>query len=641
MQNQFRQEEKDNACTLALLSELGQVGELERFLLEQPGTVTDYLIVALSLEIETKLEERGISFVSVGRYKKIFPDQLIDEDVMMAEFFSDQRWKKFSYRGIPLLITFRFMFRAYLQRARYYSNLLISILETHQGVSRLVLFSPSEKISNTFGNLAKREINVVVDCAKTIASIRGISVTVIQPKSFATLRDSLRPVLFSAQRAIFGFLLILWNAVVVTSRRSRHPRLLISDHWGNVGSSIRLLKYGECIFFDRSEIKCINWRLLLRYRMRFVHFENFLTHKMCVRAKECGREFIDIWNKMRGGVPSVFSFQGHSLDPLFLGVVDDVVYNLEKTLYQIEGAYAMYEKLQPDLVMLRASVSGQTHFSVLPLVAKMCGIPSLELQHGLEYLGPGSWSREHVAEYIAVYGSLVKKELVSIGCVADKIWEVGSPRMDNYPVFKEKKIKDISRGKLTLLCIAPDIRPFEIYDSYSAEEYFKVIARAVEKLKEKHIIVKLRPGPANDGLLRAIIARAFSHIPYTIAQNESIADLCVRADVVISCYSTTILEVLRIGLPTIIPVLNRVDAMVTEFHFSRYHDAGALHIVSNHQGLTDILLRLVSHPELRDELRKNAYSFIRNNFCFDGDSSRRLTTLVLELAAKKASRKLS
>lgn len=640
MKKHSRRKEKNKPRTLVILYDLGQVEELEHFLLGPSGKDTDCLVVALSLEIETKLIEREIPFVSGGLYKKVFPDQLITEDRMMSEFFSDQRWKKFNYRGVPLLTTFIFMFRAYVQRARYYSNLIISILENHQGVSHLILFSPSERVSNTFGNLAQREISVVVDCTKIIASIRGVSVTIVTPPPLASLRGSVRSTLFLVQRAIFSFLLMLWNAVVVVLRRSRHPRLLISDYWKNVGPSLSLLKCGEFIFFDRKEIRYVNWRLLFRYRMRFVHLENFLTNKMRDRARECGRGFNEMWGKMRGNIASVFLFRGHSLDPLFIGAVDDLMLNLKKTLYQIEGAHALYRKLQPDLVMLRASVSGQTHFSVLPLVAKVCGIPSLELQHGLEYLGSGSWSREHVAEYIAVYGPLVKEELISIGYASDKVREVGSPRIDGHQIDNVKDTKSNTHRKFTLLCIAPDIRPFEIYDSYSAEEYFHTIAVAVEQLKEKHVVIKLRPGPANNELLRTIIDRVFSNIPHTVAQNELIQDLCAKADILISCYSTIILEALRIGLPTIIPVLNSVDAEMVEFHFSRYRNMRALYITHSQNELSGIISRLASHPELRDELRKNVLSFIGSNFCFDGHSSHRVVALVLELASKEPLRKL-
>jgi glycosyltransferase involved in cell wall biosynthesis len=627
----MNQSNNKNARAAFLLYEPGQVEELERLWRERPEERDDSLVVAFALDVEERLAERGIAFFSGREYKRPSLDLFTTEDKMMETFFADSRWTAFNYRGVALPKTFRFMFRAYLQRVWYYSNLLISIVEIHPNLQRFVLFASSGVVSQVAGGLARREINAIIDCAKTIAAARGMAVLVISlPMSRASLRNSIAISLFGLRRALFGFSLAVWNGAIGLLPRSLGPRLLISDYWKHVGSSIELLPAGECTFIDRTEIRNINWRTLLRYRMRFVHSENFLSRSMRARVSECAREFAREWSGMRSSIACVFICRGYSLDSLLLIAIDDIVRGFGKTMREIEGTYALYEHLQPDTVVLRASVSGQTHFSVLPMVAKAVGIPALELQHGLEYLGAGSLSREHTAEYLAVYGSLIKKELLSIGYEPERVREIGSPRFDAH----RASVTTSASQKFTVLCIAPDIRPFEIYDSYSAEDYFTAIARAIETIQDSHAIIKLRSGPAGEGLLRTIIANAFSRVPHTIVQSEALPDLFVRADAVVSCYSTAILEALQCGVPVIIPALNAIDAQVTNFHFAPYRDAGALYISYTQAELAQNLAKLSDHPALRSSVCAKAQAFLADNFCFDGNSSRRFAALITELVHK-------
>lgn len=616
--------------TLFLLYELNQVEELKHLFDERPKEREDSIVIALSLDIEERLRECRIAHLSGCDYKEIVSDQLVIEDEMMKNFFSNEKWKDFVYRDILLPVIFQFMFRAYLQRVWYYGNLIISILDKHRDIREIRVFPPIETISKTFGILAYREINVVIDCVKQVASAKGIPVTVVSLSAVIdSFRSRLQPIIFSSKRSIFGFLLKIWNTTMVFLPSS-HPRMVISDHWRNIKGSIEMLDKGKCIFLDRTEINQIPWKNLFKYRIQFVHIEDFLSHKMRKRAKSNAKVFVDSWANIRNGFPPVFVWKGYSFDGLLLAAVGDIVSSFERIFCEIEGVYSLYEKTEADIVMLRASVSGQTHFSILPLVAERCGIPSVELQHGIEYLGPGSWSRDHAAEYIAVYGPLVKKEFISLGYNERRIWEIGSPRFDG----RRSEIVDPigEKRKFTILCIAPDIRPFEIYDSYSAESYFNAIAQAVRSIKESNIMIKLRPGPAHETMLRSIITRTFSGLDYTIMQYEPLHELYSKADTVISCFSTSVLEALQIGIPVIMPALNPIDEKVTSFHFVQYEEAGAVSIVRTDDEFYKELFRLsTDHFKYREKI----LAFVSKNFRFDGNSSQRYADLIIELSRRR------
>ncbi len=627
---------KKEISSIFFIYELGHVDELKKYFEKNPEENDHTVVIAFSLDIEERLQKIGITFISFGIYKRIFIDQLSNEDDMITKFFSDSRWKEFMYRDIYIPKIFQFMFRAYLQGLRYYAMQIVRIVESYPEIKEIKLFPPSEVISKTYGTLASREIHTILDCSKRIGEIRGIKISVIPASIVLTsFRNSMRPIIFSFKRNVFSYLLKIWNTFIIIFVRPRHPRLLISDHWKNIEGSIRLLKHAECIFLDRTEIRHINWRLLLRYRMRFVHSTDFLSWGARRKISENSKRLRDAWVDMRKDFPEIFVWEGYSFDPLLLNAVEDITLDFPRILSEIEGTYAMYKKLKPDIVELRASVSKQTHFSILPLVAKKCGIPSLELQHGLEYLGPGSWSREHAAEYIAVYGSLVKKELISLGHGQDKLIEIGSPRFDKDVIPAAKNEMIHKHEKFTIFCIAPDIRAFEIYDSYSALDYFTHIAHAAEEIKEKvHIIIKLRPGPADETILRRMIEKAFSGFSYSIAQYEPLGELYKKADVVISCFSTVILEALQWGKPVIIPALHPIDAQVVRFHFTQYSEAEALFVVFSEQEFAKLLFLLFSDPKKRDEISEKIRIFMTRNFRFDGKSNERYANLMVKLAKK-------
>lgn len=634
MPSRLKQPQKeDTRATLFLLYESGHVEALERLFRERPHERTDSLVIALSSDIEVELEKRYIPFSSGRDYKRIAPDLLAAQDEMMDAFFADSRWKLFTYRGIELRTIFLFMFRSYFQRVWYYGNLLMSVLETHQEAKRLTLFAPSGAVSSVAGGLVHREREAVIDCAKVVAAKSGVAVTIIPSvRTGAALNDHLGLFFFGVRRTIFGFSLAVWNASISLLFRPRRPRLLISDHWRNVGPAIKLLGGGECLFLDRLEIQRIPWRALLRYRMRFVHSADFVSRSMRKRARESAREFAREWSTLRSSISPVFVFRGHSFDALLLQAMDDIVSSFGKLLREVEGTYALYERFKPDVVLLRASVSGQTHFSILPLVARALNIPSLELQHGLEYLGPGSWSREHAAEYIAAYGPLVRKELLSIGYVPGKVREIGSPRFDDLRLGSMDGSGKHPARPFTVLCIAPDIRPFEIYDSYSAEEYFSAVAEAAGVLSHTQMIIKFRPGSSSEDPIRAIAAKAFARVPYTAEAAIPLSELFARADAVVSCYSTVVLEALQCGMPVVIPVLNPIDAAVTRFHFLPYRDAGALDIAFTCPELGDILTKFSAHPAVRHDRQAKIRTFLSENFRFDGNSSRRFAACIVELA---------
>jgi glycosyltransferase involved in cell wall biosynthesis len=391
------------------------------------------------------------------------------------------------------------------------------------------------------------------------------------------------------------------------------------------------LPEAEIIFFDRSEILHIDWQTRLKYRMRFLHSADFLTGVARRRTNQAALALTEIWRDRR---PSVeFPENMRTIVPLLQGAMGELMGRCERVLYDIEGAYTCFEQTRPQVVVLRASVSGQPHFAVLALVARHLGIPAVELQHGLEYLGPGSWSREHTAEYVAVYGPLIAAQYRALGYIPAQLREIGSPRFDKYRTDTISDAREVAK-RYTLVCVAPDVRPFELYDAYGAEAYFKVVAAAAKVVPgEVCVMIKLRPGRVHRTLLNGMIERLFGDVPHRVVLDEPLADILKQADVAISGFSTAVLEALQLGVPVVMPTTSDLETSVIREHFTMYEQCGAIRITETQEALTQALTEL-GEPSVRDTMKKNAKTFLVQQFCFDGKSSERLAALVAELALK-------
>jgi len=296
----------------------------------------------------------------------------------------------------------------------------------------------------------------------------------------------------------------------------------------------------------------------------------------------------------------------------------------------------MLKTLAPNMVFLRASVSAQTHFYILATVARMCGIPSLELQHGLEYLGSGSVSKQHGAEYIAVYGRVTQDEFAALGFPRERFPIVGSPRFDAYKreAVLAHRVRREGEG-ISVLCIGFAVSVEWFYDDYDLEEYYSAVAQALEKIPNSSAIIKLRPGSFRESSCRSTIDTIFARVSHTIAHDEPFSELFASADIVVSYFSTVVLEALQFNKPTIVFSAQAMERECIRFHLTQYADAGGL-IVTYTQEELEIACRSLANDEaLRKRLARGAEKVLTQLYSFDGKASERIVALIERLAQKQ------
>lgn len=616
--------------TAIFIYKTGQIAELPELLETIEGK---YDVIACGADIEFLLEEKDIPYRSVRDARTVSAKDrsLISIDLVEALLQSDEL-SYFSHRNIHLGRLFFPAFFYYFFHFLYYLDIAISILE--EPYDRVMVHAGVGGEGPALGLLAKLGIQALPDALRLVCEKRDIKLQILAASTLqGGFLEQLEQWMFSVKRATFGLLMRVLNVGVRMFVGKKKIRILASENWKNIGPLIHELPECELVLLDRAESLKIGLRGIVRNRMQFVHSDVFLTRTMSRNAHEASVAFLQKWESIKSehAVLQRAMFCGYALKPILEEVMQEICLSSEKVMRTIEGTWAMMNVLKPDIVVVRASASQQAHFIVLCEVARLLGIPSLEIQHGMLSVAPESETKNHSAEYIAEYGPLDRK-----------LWEdhryaprstpldIGSPRFDAY--ISEKNIREKNPGVCEILHIAPQMSLFGYSDSYDVLEYFKNIASATRGMLNAHVTVKLRASHADEAYYHEALRRAFGDIPYTVAIFESLIDLFSAADVVVSSYSTVLLEALLSGKPVIFDASLPIYASVARFDLKPHRDAGALVVVETGQELAVALAHLVKNPNERKELSVRAEKFMRENYLFrDGKSSERLAAAIRRL----------
>ena len=575
-------------------------------------------VLALDAEVEQMLLERHIPYISGKGFRD---PQQVEMSVFAEEYargLISAAWNFLSYRDISLGKLFVFPLQEYLNWALYYIELFKRFADDTK-YTEWVVYEPVSGPPIAGGPLAAHMYNVVLRSAKLVAESRGIVLRTI-PLPREAVNGRTRRLRFVFVRLLLSVAVASLNTVVTMLRRPRTVRLLVTDLWKNMAAWTSVLPESEILLLDRSELARIPFKAIWRHRIRFIHLSQFLTREDTRRAAAHGQQCKNEWQTLRAQINPVF-FRGTDLRPLLLDAFDTLIISASPAVRaQIDGAYGLIVKTRPMGVVVRASVSGQTHFGVLAMVSKKLGVPAIEQQHGLEYLGAGSLSRNHAAEYLALYGPKIRAEFESIGYEPARLIYTGSARFDGYrPLATE--------DKNAVLCIAPDLYLGLVLDTYSCVDYFEAFFAALPEGREA--VVKLRNGQ-RESFFISTIERLRGTRTCRIEKDRPLSTLFAGARTVVSCYSTAVLESMLSGLPVVMMPISPMEVAVTRFHFDEYAASGAVRIAWSTAELRTHLAGLESGEAYKLQ-RQAALDFLSKNFLFDGKASERFAALVRSL----------
>lgn len=588
-------------------------------------------VVSLDAEIDYTLEKRGVTFISGKMLQnRTTPDSYMRSDELTREICEDKSFSFLQYRGISLLRPLRLSIHQYFQILLYYIDVIERFMESAPDVERLVVPTSVVPVSKTSGPLGIEEAGIAVEAVRRVAEGRRTHYELYNTVSVSLkIKNHWQEWVFGLKRSLFGVALAFLN-VAIGLRPRRPIRIIASDYWRNLSPILGELPEAELILLDRSEAIKAGLANIWRYKMRFMHIGHFLSRKGKQRALVYAGKCKEEWAAVRKDLwaSADLSFRGADLratsEKIMARLVEHAVPDI---ICDIEGTYAMYERLSPDVVLLRASVSGQRHFAILPLVAREAGVPALEVQHGGEYLGPGSPTREHPSEFLAVYGKLVAAEFEALGYDQKRLLVAGSPRFDAYVKNRKEKVVPGASG-VSILSNTPAGNVGERYGTYSIEEYFHALGDAVRAVPNAHLSVASRSSAFRSNFLKGAWERGLEGVSYESVGDAPLPELFAQADIFVCSHSTVVYEALLCGLPVIIASSAPVEKMMTDFHFSRFRDAGALAIAHTPEELREIVGKLATDAVVRERMSAAAEAFMAEQFSFDGYASERIATQV-------------
>ncbi len=618
--------------TAIFLYETSQLASLDALLAKYGEEGKAPAIVSLDAEIDFALEKRGIPFTSGKTLQnRAAPLAYIRAEEIIRTLFDNERLSFLRYRNVSLLDSLRFSTHVYLSPLFNYIDVIERCMEKTPGVKRLVVPVSVVPVSKTSDALAVEESKAVYEAARLVAERRGIECEAYDMRSTALkAKNRWQAQAFALKRALFGATLSLLNACMAL--RSRRPlRILASDYWHSLAPIMRQLPEAELILLDRSQALRAGFKNIWHHKVQCMHIGQFLSRRGKRRALAYAKECEEKWMTARKDMLT-------SLDLAFRGIslastAERILTHLIKTavpdiIRDIEGTHSMYEMLSPDTILLRASVSRQRHFSILPLVAREVGIPALEVQHGGEYLGPGSGTRRHAAQFLATYGPLVCDEFSALGYEKERLFAVGSPRFDAYVQNEKKTAARDKMSDLTILSNTPLIDISLSYGTYSIEEYFKTLGNAVREMPNARLLVASRSTTVRAAFHEEARARGLAGVNYESVGITPLPELFRQADIFVCSYSTVVYEALIYRLPVILAAFAPVEKMMADFHFSRFQEANALLIAHSLEELTGMLQKLSRDPKVRARMSAAGWDFMQKNFSFDGHAAERIAQLI-------------
>ncbi len=626
--------------TAIFLHDSSQIEAYERYIASVPRTERDaYEVVALGVPIEYALLAKGIIYASGRDLRSIPHAELSERAAIFARGVMNREDAAFfNYRDVPLTEVYRPILQIYLQKLLYFIDVFASLVEPGT-YERILVFPSTVPVAETAVPLEFLDVRVAEDAARAVAEAYKIAIVVPRRQALVPLSRRLRGRLaarmFMLRRSAFGWGLFILNTVVGARPRAR-IRIVASDHWRNLAPLMRELPESELFLLDRMEALKVGLRGMWKYGIRFVHAENFLTSPQRRDAARRADEFVKAWRRKRdGNVP----LQAASLRnvPVSL-LVDTALEELfskggEKAIETVDAVHALYDRTKPDVVLVRAGISGQIHFPIMCFVARSRGIPSIELQHGILHIGRGSLMTHPVAEYVATYGKEVSNRLRSIGYSEEALLDVGSPRFDVYSSLRAHQ-KQTTDGPFTLACVVPAILPFSWSDTYEIVQFFENLADIARSMPQILPVFKLRPDTLDTRFYYEALAKVFGETPYRIEQIKPFPNFVTESDALLAIYSTTALEGLISGRPVIYNATLEMHAELGK-EFTPYAEAGALLFVRTKAEIL-AALHTLEDPARRTEVVRRADVCMKENYAFDAHASKRLADAIRGLKNKQA-----
>ena len=395
----------------------------------------------------------------------------------------------------------------------------------------------------------------------------------------------------------------------------------------------------QTTFRTRSASEKWKERLSRHRDERYVHVNRFVTPGVAASALKAFGAAVGIRRRFQNAASmrQAFSHRGVSFEDLSQ---EDLGRTL---LHQVPWAArcllefdAAFRELDPRLVCLYAESSGLGRAAIE--AARVCGVKSLGVQHGILY--PNYFSYERTSEDVAL-GTPIPDITAMYGADGVRLLETtfrypkgrvvatGSPRYDALA----KEIASVGRDeRRSLLGLGPTDRLVVLASRYAgirdthkaSGPAFAGLLNAVGRIEGVRLIVKPHPAERGDAYDKDIEASGFKDRVRVIA-DRSLTDILPAADLLVTVESLSATEALVAGVPVV--VLR---------HPSNLRDlvsSGAALGVPDGEDPQPSIEALLTNPDARKRWRESRDTFLQDvAHGVDGQALDRLALLVSRMA---------
>lgn len=612
--------------------EIEQIAQVLLYLEQKKIPLDTCTIIPLEFDVERALQERDIPYESLLKY---IPLEEEFADVIMAARRASRLLNEhssmqfYAYQNINMAEVFEPMLDMYLEFLGRYINIFARIVAVSGADTLVVPYTP-QLVPPKASAFTLFEYLSPVDAARAVGRSKGITVqTIGSPPRLADKKESFVRLLASLGLAFY-------NACIRTCIRPRSLKIYASEYWSHISSFIEQMNDVELILMERSEIKNIPWRQLLKHRIRFEHPSDAINAETEQRISRAAADFTTKWHSMKDDVKSIFNIVP-GIDS-WTEIEQALTYVIEtrttQALTDIEGLRHIMREEQPDKVLLRASIGGTLqHFFIATKVAHQLKIPSIELQHAGAIFDPRSEHSRLAASYLAAYGSLERNIFQeNHGYAPDRIRPIGSPRFDHYVHERDSLAQNrteclaemgLDPARPTVFAAVPYAGAFALaFSSYQVADFFKVFRNAQREIPELQFIFKFRPGDFSP-FYQKYIGELFTDGGAVSTNMKNFLPLIMASDIACTGRSTVMYEIMLGGRPVILFPWQKWDTYALDAY------KRAVPAALDEKELITLLRQLLNKNESKKAVERQN-TFLSENCRFDGHAPERMTALLRE-----------
>jgi len=383
-----------------------------------------------------------------------------------------------------------------------------------------------------------------------------------------------------------------------------------------------LLKEGEHPYVLRFDYSLNGLKQEFEKRsLPYINFEFFLSNKIKMKAMEIRKKFDWVLQTYKNILKKNKNYS--VLDPFF-----NYYFGNRNRFYEVvefmEAFKIFLVKTKPSLVFLTDYT-----YDILQVASYLCkktGVPCIVSQHGNINSDSVVVGKTFAMKNL-VFGNFARKILKTRGVSAKNIEVVGSPVYDSL-----KKMNNLEKDRLKKKIGIKNHEKTILFDSgrgvlKELEKKIECLTKIIKKQSNLKLIIKQHPAEYHCKRYKRLykkIAKKYG-LPIIISQDK-ISDMLNISNVFITGFSTTTIEALALGVPTILLDTER------KYNYESFPESKRVLEHVKKLGYLEKTLKKILESKDTKSIIKNREKIVKNNaFKIDGKSTERIIKIINKL----------